>query len=156
MKKVIIILILLILILIYYFYKPEWRNSGNLIGKRIPYSSKILESYDTHGGFHGDGEYYVVFQLTNEQYKKFLKDVFVDSNWEKMPLSNDIQKISYWFSKGEHARQYELPLDTPNGLYYFRDFQHSKKPIWDRNSVNFVISILDIRNERLFICRVDS
>jgi len=43
-----------------------------------------------------------------------------------MPLSNDIQKISYWFTKGDKERKYEMPLAQKNALYYFHDFQQQR------------------------------
>jgi hypothetical protein len=157
MKKMLILAGFIIFCLVLFFiYTSKRCNYERLIEKSIPYSAKVLESYDTHGGFHGDGESYIVYQFNNEQFKKFFTNITKDNDWKKLPLSDDIKKVSHWFSDGEKQRKYEIPIEISNGLYFIRDFQHSKKPIWDRYSVNFVIAIVDSSQKRLYICQVDS
>jgi hypothetical protein len=129
--------------------------AGKLIGQDIPHDTQILESYDTHA-FHGDGEYYIVFQFTKNQYEKFLVQLLKQDKWEKTPIANDLKLYASYILPGEKKRSYQIPLYTKNGYYFYKDFQNTNEPIEKRYSHNFVIAVLDIKTYRLFVCRADS
>jgi hypothetical protein len=153
--------------LTYQRWDSEYSISEEQIQMKIPRSVEIMETYDTHGGFLGDGEFYIVVQFNKEQMNEFRKNALESGKWKPMPLSYDIQKVSHWFNEGDKPRKYSMPINSNNSLYYFRDFQlensregnHNdqlKKPVWDRSSVNFAVAILDSDNNRLYIVREDS
>ena len=52
---------------------------------------KVVEEHDTHGGFHGDGSYYLILDCTNNK-EKALKNL---ADWPELPLSKNLELIMY-------------------------------------------------------------
>lgn len=148
------------LILNYFAVKNFYKRS---IGFNLPKDSIILESYDTHGGFQGDGEFYAVVQLNKMQLKQVEADIANNKSWNRMSLSKYLSEGSSWFTEEKHIdkkRKYEMPVNTENGYYYFQDRHNEpdkeKMPFWDRGSFNFTIAILDINTGRLYVYLMDT
>lgn len=62
----------------------------NSSGLELPSNAQIIKSCDDHGGFHGDGEYYVVFNTSKEEIDKYFQTNPWDSQWQKQPVPKDI------------------------------------------------------------------
>ena len=58
-----------------------WPSSGNLI-----------KADDTHGGFHGDGDFYLVFSVDKETFSRWKsqKPPWGASRWERGPVPSEI------------------------------------------------------------------
>lgn len=144
----------------------NWRLSSKLVNSPIPEDAKVIRSSDTHGGLHGDGEYFVVFQLTENQYIYFLENVSYNKRWMDLPMSKDLNK--FIFGERKSLEKYEghgenkIPKITRHGKYYFHDKfveqypQNKGTSILDRPSCNFVFGLLDSENKRLYIMEYDS
>lgn len=59
-------------------------------GLKLPEDAQIIESCDDHGGFHGDGEYYLVFDTTPEEISKYLKTTPWNNQWQQQPVPSSI------------------------------------------------------------------
>ncbi len=113
-------------------------------------SCKIIEDEDTHGGFHGDGEYFVKADCkkSNDEILEQL------SRWKSFPLSEYLQPIIYGNNEeeldyiGGLAAEKGIPKIN-NGLYYFADryrgvaIETDGKEIFERASVNYTIAFYD-------------
>jgi hypothetical protein len=76
MKKNWIIPFLVVVLIILTFNlwgaTAEYRLYKNKIGVKLPKDSIIIVKDDSHGGFHGDGEYYSEIQSTESGLKEFI------------------------------------------------------------------------------------
>ena len=56
-----------------------------------PTNAEIIALDDTHGGFHGDGEFYLVFQTDAETIQSYLDTTpSLDVPWQQGPIPTDI------------------------------------------------------------------
>lgn len=123
----------------------------------------VLNEMDTHGGFHGDGTYYIVLDCSNSD--KELQDNI--SKWNKLPLSENLELIMYGGIKNGITYGYNLSSDAnipqvENGYYYFLDRHseatniHSDEELFNRYSFNFSIAIYDSDKKILYYLREDT
>ena len=80
----------------------------------------IEEEADTHGGFHGDGSYYLILDCS-ENKEKALENL---SGWTELPLSENLNLIMYGGEKDGMTYSYNLAEkakipEIENGYYYF-------------------------------------
>lgn len=112
-------------------------------------SCKIIEEEDTHGGFHGDGEYFV-----KADCKKSNNEILEQlSRWKSFPLSEYLQPIIYDNNEATgHISGFEINKEIPkidDGLYYFIDrysgraIETDGKDIFERASFNYTIAFYD-------------
>ena len=66
--------------LVFYKFTPNISYT-NMIGIDLPKQSTVLKEEDSHGGFHGDGEYYSEIQLAEDSVNKFVDDVTNTGKW---------------------------------------------------------------------------
>ena len=121
---------------------------------------QIEESIDTHGGFLGDGDYFV--KLNCKDYQ----DTEIKINWKELPLSTELQNVmdmKYCDGKGclNVYERYQIPNIT-KGYYYFLD-RHSESTnkksaenINNRASYNFTLGIYDSVNKILYFYELDT
>lgn len=112
-------------------------------------SCKIIDEEDTHGGFHGDGEYFV-----KANCKKSNSEILEQlSSWKSFPLSDYLQPIIYDNNKeigrinGPEINKKFPKID--DGFYYFVDryrggtVETDGKDIFERASFNYTIAFYD-------------
>ena len=100
--------------------------ASDKIDTKIPSDAKIEKTFDDHGGFHGDGEYFVVISLSNKQYQEFYERIKSNEKWQNMPIQTDVHQSLYGFEKSEKDTLYineralpeELP-DIKKGKFFF-------------------------------------
>ncbi len=125
----------------------------------------IKEEHDDHGGFLGDGSYFLVADCENdkENILSQLKD------WKKFPLSGNLQKAVYGeeYSDGQMYYSFsslckgKIPTIN-NGYYYFFDrFKeaidvYSDKDFLDRFSYNFTIALYDEDTNLFYYYELDT
>ena len=123
----------------------------------------VVEELDTHGGFHGDGSYYLILDCSNnkEQALDKVKD------WNKLPLSENLNIIMYGGEKDGVTYGYELAKKAhipkiDNGYYTFEDRHSESKDsrddseLLDRHSSNFSVAIYDCDTDRLYYFEFDT
>ena len=76
----------------------------------------VLEEWDNHGGFHGDGETFVKMSCA-EGFEENL-----DSSWKALPLEDDAYRYFYeWGGVFEHPETDEKVIpEVENGYWYFK------------------------------------
>lgn len=125
-----------------------------MIGIDLPKQSTVLKEEDSHGGFHGDGEYYSEIQLAEDSVNEFVDDATNTGKWLSLPLSSDIANII--------SIQGHIPQNLNNGIYFVRDRFAEKYPdqkdtnINSRYSYNLTISIFDFDTNILYIYELDT
>ena len=116
-------------------------------------ASKVVSSYDSHGGFHGDGVLTVCFDCT------YVSDSALEGMkaWTVFPLSDNLQHIVY----GGFDDEIDIPEIT-NGCYLFHD-RHSEATdtaddsmLFDRFSCNFSLLLFDFDTNMLYLIEVDT
>ena len=149
------------IIFIRHLYEEKSRENHyiGLIELNIPKESEIIESNDSHGGLHGDGELFEVIQLEQDDIVCFTQDALKISSWRRLPMEKELRKFIY----GEHTSIYSyggygemMPDDIINGLYYFKDRYRTGEYIFHRWSQNFNFALFDINEGRLYILKFDS
>ena len=139
--------------LVFYKFTPNISYT-NMIGIDLPKQSTVLKEEDSHGGFHGDGEYYSEIQLAEDSVNEFVDDVTNTGKWLLLPLSSDIANII--------SIQGHNPQNLNNGIYFVRDRFAEKYPdqkdtnINSRYSYNVTISIFDFDTNILYIYELDT
>lgn len=111
----------------------------------------VVEDIDTHGGFHGDGSYYLILDCSDNKDKALEKV----KNWNKLPLSENLNNMMYGHSLTEDAH---LPI-IENGYYMFKDRQTDStddSELFDKASYNFSIAIYDSDTDRMYYYDFDT
>lgn len=117
----------------------------------------VVEETDTHGGFMGDGEYYLVLDCSGNAQKA--RELV--SDWRVLPLSKN---LTHFMPSDKHEAglyDYRFP-EIKNGVYLFYD-RHSeaKDPFSDadyqnRYSYNYSIAVYDYDTEKLYYYEHDT
>ncbi len=111
----------------------------------------VVEEIDTHGGFHGDGSYFLILDCSDNKDKALEKV----KNWNKLPLSENLNNVMYGNSLTEEAH---LPI-IENGYYMFKDRQTDgtdDSAIFDKASYNFSIAFYDSDTDKMYYFDFDT
>lgn len=124
---------------------------------------KIIEEKDTHGGFFGDGSYYLTLDCSENAEKA--RDIIKD--WKALPLSEILEVTMYGGKIGDteymfnFAEEAHLP-NVSNGVYKFVD-RHSEatnesdeSDLLNRGDLNFSIAIYDFDTNILYYFEEDT
>ena len=123
----------------------------------------VVEELDTHGGFLGDGSYYLILDCS-ENKEKALEKI---KDWNKLPLSENLELIMYGGEKDGITYGYEFSNEAhipkiKNGYYFFEDRHSESKDsrddseILDRGSMNFSIAIYDCDTDKMYYYALDT
>lgn len=158
------ILILFFVMILGYFFRPEESKTKSHIERLVDLSLRdgnIIDFYDSHGGFHGDGSLFAVIQFQNQA---FLKKVEDKNCWHKLPLSSNVEEFIFNFcnlsNRGDWDHQWFPKISE--GYYYFKDNhseaidKYSDKEIFNRYSHNLLIGVFDTSKNRLYVLKSDS
>lgn len=123
----------------------------------------VISEDDSHGGFHGDGDSLIVLDCSGNSDKA----VQIVSDWNALPLSENLQLIMYGGEKDGVNYAYNLaeeagiPVVT-NGCYRFCD-RHSQSSnstddseLLSRSSFNFSLAIYDADTDTLYYYEFDT
>ena len=80
-------------------------------------NATVLEEWDNHGGFHGDGETFVKLSCTDDFEEN------LNSNWKSLPLEGEAYQYFYeWDGVFEHPETAEKIIpEVENGYWYFKN-----------------------------------
>lgn len=115
----------------------------------------VVAEDDTHGGFLGDGAYYLILDCSEkaEQAKLLVKD------WKELPLTANLQVAMY--GSYDFAEEAHWPT-VNNGVYKFVD-RHSEAVdksddtnLLSRYSFNFSIAVYDLDTNTLYYYELDT
>lgn len=123
----------------------------------------VIEEADTHGGFHGDGSYYLIMDCS-ENKEKALENM---SGWNEFPLSENLNLIMYGGEKDGVTYGYNLAEEAKipkveNGYYCFRDRRSEStdssddSELFDRGSFNFSLAVYDSGTDIMYYFEFDT
>ncbi len=118
---------------------------------------------DEHGGFHGDGDYFVKAQCQDD----FDNEIKKTGLWKELPLTENLELIMYGGKKDDVTYVYELANNAgipkiENGYYYFIDRhtesqnKYSDLDLFNRYSFNFTIALYDNDTNILYYYEFDT
>ena len=123
----------------------------------------ISEETDTHGGFHGDGSYYLILDCSQnaDKAREIVKD------WTALPLRGNLQLVMYGGARNGMIYGYNFAEEAhwptiENGVYKFVDRHSESKDssddseILDRFSFNFSIAAYDFDSDILYYFEIDT
>lgn len=123
----------------------------------------IVGVNDTHGGFLGDGSYYLILDCSDNK-EQVLEKV---QDWNKLPLSENLNLIMYGGEKDGVKYGYDLTEEAhmpaiENGYYMFEDRHSESKDsrddsdLFGRYSLNFSIAIYDSDTDKMYYFEFDT
>lgn len=151
----------------------SWINpfdAHNYIEKRLfmTLPEKVAIEYDdSHGGFHGDGEFFAKVTFTEGQAKDFLNSIRDNEKWYTLPMEKDLSLLVFGGKDGDMTYGYgsdkmKPAQDIKNGVYFFRDryVEQYKNDVSSgllkRFSYNYSIGIYDKDNRILYVYELDT
>lgn len=148
-KAKIFLFLTIIIFIVYLIMLPSEENVYEKIGKELRFDTsdcEIIKSEDSHGGFHGDGETYIILNCQNNPLKLF--------EWKSLPLPSNLNKT---LNKEQEISKVE------EGYYYFVNtfnrYYNTGIDIHDESSLsmnNYLIEIYDKKNNFLYYYEFDS
>ena len=129
--------------------------------------ASVLASYDTHGGFHGDGTACTILRFPDSALDKTLSR---SPLWHPLPLDQNLTVFAYGlssetFSAGPYLTDESgAPLlpQIKNGYYYFKDRHtdstapQSTAALLARASINATLAVYDADTRTLYYCDLDT
>ena len=123
----------------------------------------VVEEMDTHGGFVGDGSYYLILDCSDNTEDA----LSIVADWNELPLSENLNLIMYGGEKDGKTYGYDLSEEAhmpviENGYYYFEDRHSEAKDVSDdselfsRASYNFSLAVYDSETNRLYYFEFDT
>ena len=123
----------------------------------------VIEELDTHGGFQGEGSYYLILDCSDNKQKA----LEIIEDWNKLPLSENLNIAMYGGKKDGIAYGYELAKEAhmpkiENGYYMFKDRQSKGNDSKDdthllkRSSFNFLIAVYDCDTDKMYYFKFDT
>lgn len=165
--KITIIIIVIILLGIEISSKiMEINYEKSLLGGlTIPKSAIYKEKIDTHGGFHGDGDYFAKIKVPKDDFNTLYKKASKSKEWKSLPIENkiaipllyggDYNNISY----GTLGNGKKIPKNIKHGLYYYKNKYKEMYPDDKDNydiPFNYIVSVLDKDNNLIYVYEFDS
>lgn len=127
----------------------------------------IVNSLDTHGGFHGDGDTFLEIHFSDGHC---LEAITESPAWNPLPLTDNLMALVYGLqtedgSIGPILADEQLNPRIPefqNGYYCFID-RHSESTdkkddsaVLERTSYNFTIALYDVTTDTLYYMEMDT
>lgn len=134
----------------------------------------VITYYDSHGGFHGDGETVIIMQLTQQQAIRLDQDTQNHFCRREIPFSEPVSITLYggdvmrggvaWYHNAlfQNESGASLVPEISNGFYLFYDrHRESTDPSDDahlhtRGSRNFDLAIFDADTNTLYYLVLDT
>lgn len=162
MKKISVLIICLAITLSLIACSVQTDSSGDYFGFGKN-DFTVEEEADDHGGFLGDGLYYLIMDCSSNKEKAF-ENV---SGWNELPLSENLSLVMYGGEKDGEIYGYNLAEkakipNVENGCYYFRD-RHSESSdssddseLFSRSSFNFSLAVYDRDTNKFYYFAFDT
>ncbi len=155
---IILFLFIIISYIVFSIKFGEHMHISSKIEIAIPLSAK-LESNDSHGGFHGDGESLAKIYFTYEQAKKIELEINYNKHWRKLPMPERLQEcVSVYTEEGMN-----MPI-IENGYWFFLDRHSDADNRYDENEMyeekrasrNYSVAVFDSNENILYYYEMDT
>lgn len=119
----------------------------------------ILEGYDDHSGFHGDGTLFAVFEFSDDALEQ---KISCPGGWNSLPLTDNLEVLVYGIRSSEAATGPFIGITMPKverGYWYFYDrrgMTSDDRTVLQRESYNYTIAIYDADTNKLYYCEYDT
>ena len=119
---------------------------------------KELVSYDSHGGFHGDGLTFRSLSFTDDQV---INEIVRSKKWKPLPLTDPIKRLTSEDYIYDESGNRFFP-EIQHGYYMFIDrHRESSDPsddskVLNRSSFNFTIAVYDTDQDILYYAEFDT
>lgn len=142
--------------------KPAEQYVSEQLNCSLPAAEKA-EASDTHGGFHGEGEYAATIRFDAMHGAELAEQLQNTDGWKVLPLEEELELLMYGGSRGGNSYGYYFADKAgipkiENGCYYFIDRQHDteRTGLLYRRSYNFSLAIYDLDENILYYCEIDT
>ena len=136
--------------------------------------ARLMDKYDSHGGFHGDGTSFYEFSFAGDSP---LESIGKSDKWKPLPPSDNVRDILWGLGNPGDDDYSGPPLltkdgyyDQPlfpmveNGFYFCRDRHSQATDPYDdthvldesRFSYNFTVAVYDKDTDHLFYAEFDT
>ena len=103
----------------------------------------VINNFDTHGGFHGDGDTYIEMKMPLS-FEEELKD---NSEWQILPMSEIVrQQCDMHIDKPNDENWEKVIPDVKNGYYYYINRDPNSK--W--TPAHFTVAVYDFDTNILY------
>lgn len=128
----------------------------------------VVTDVDTHGGFHGDGQR---FLLADYSDAPLTEDALDNGGWRALPLTENLTVFVYGVTTPRDGRRGPYLTDEDrnalfppiaNGFYYFLDRQgqgehrRDNADLFRRYSQNVTLAIYDTDADMLYFVKLDT
>lgn len=162
MKYMKAIIIAIVICLIFFACNTIGSGQADYFGFKLT-EFTVAEEKDTHGGFQGEGSYYLILDCSQNSNRAHE----IIQGWKELPLSNnldlvmyggEIDGVSYGYNFAEEAHWPTIS----NGVYKFVD-RHSESVdksddtnLLNRYSFNFSVAVYDLDTDTLYYFEMDT
>lgn len=138
------------------------------LGIDVTSGTEISYSND-HGGFHGDGTTYAVYQFADSSVREQIEE---SGEWIPLPMDETATVLAYGVTdQGEgyiinrgpyltNGEQEPLLPEIEDGYYRLIDWQMDNgfvtAAMLERASFNFTLGVYDSGSDTLYYCRLDT
>ena len=119
----------------------------------------VVNSFDDHSGFHGDGTSYVVLSFENEELEQ---GISAPGGWNHLPLTENLETLFYGTRTDTEATGPFIGITMPrveHGYWYFYDRQGETADdsnVLNRGSFNYTFALYDAEKDLLHYCEYDT
>ena len=158
MKKRVLIALAIVVAFVLFIVSRYSTNRFSIALSVDASGGKEIASYDSHGGFHGDGLTFVSWKFTDDKVRN---QILESRKWNVLPLTDNLNRlITEAYICDENGDRF-FP-DIQNGYYLFID-RHSESrnssddsDVFHRYSFNFTLAIYDTDNDILYYAELDT
>ncbi len=126
-------------------------------GVSPPAGTAVSQSFDSHGGFHGDGASLTVFAPPDIARAAFAA-ALDEAGWSVLPLDDAAQALLGSWLADRSEPEAEALLEIQNGRYRLLDrFAEGNpdsraQPWYERAAVNLSLAVYDTEQGLLYLC----
>ena len=119
----------------------------------------VINSYDDHSGFQGDGTSYAVLSFADDVLEQRIS---APGGWHKLPLTDKLQTLIYGTRTETTATGPFIGITMPKietGYWFFYDRQGETADdgdVLNRNSYNYTVALYDTEHDLLYYCEYDT
>ncbi len=139
---------------------------ASAVGLTLP-DAAVMETTDTHGGFHGDGTLFCAVDCSAAPAAEQIK---ANEYWHRLPLKEPLAEMVYGGTRGdttyapmltdENGQSVFPPVER--GWYFFLDRHAEATDVYDpsgvedRYSYNFTLALYDEDTDMLYCFELDT
>ena len=119
----------------------------------------VVNSYDDHSGFHGDGTSYVVLSFENDELEQ---GIAAPGGWNHLPLTENLETLIYGTRTDTETIGPFIGITmsrAEQGYWYFYDRQGETtddSDVLNRRSFNYIFALYDAEKDLLYYCEYDT